>query len=98
MSSNHFSDFNSLKDLRMSTSNNGPVLASLDIGSSLVKLVYSVVNAAPKNESHTLRQETLIDVVGVGLAPNTGTRHGVVVNIEATTDSIRKAKEEGKVA
>lgn len=69
----------------MSTSSNGPVLASLDIGSSLVKLVYSVV------------RDGQIDVVGVGLAPNTGTKHGVVVNIEATTDSIRKAKEEAEL-
>lgn len=69
----------------MSTSHTGPVLASLDIGSSLVKLVYSVV------------RDGQIDVVGVGLAPNTGTKHGVVVNIEATTDSIRKAKEEAEL-
>lgn len=69
----------------MSTSSNGPILASLDIGSSLVKLVYSVV------------RDSQIDVVGVGLAPNTGTKHGVVVNIEATTESIRKAKEEAEL-
>ncbi|AGH96224.1 cell division protein FtsA [Pseudobdellovibrio exovorus] len=83
----------------MSTSNNGPVLASLDIGSSLVKLVYSVVGAPPRHDSHNMmkHQETPIDVVGVGLAPNTGTRHGVVVNIEATTESIRKAKEEAEL-
>lgn len=78
----------------MSTSQNGPVLASLDIGSSLVKLVYSVVGPAPQ---HSAKQEAQIDVVGVGLAPNTGTKHGVVVNIEATTDSIRKAKEEAEL-
>lgn len=80
----------------MSTSNNGrPVLASLDIGSSTVKLVYSVVSQSTNN--HSMRAETQIDVVGVGLAPNTGTRHGVVVNIESTTDSIRKAKEEAEL-
>jgi len=78
----------------MSTSQNGPVLASLDIGSSLVKLVYSVAGPAPQ---HSAKQEAQIDVVGVGLAPNTGTKHGVVVNIEATTDSIRKAKEEAEL-
>lgn len=83
----------------MSTSNNGPVLASLDIGSSLVKLVYSVAGAPSRHDSHSMmkHQDTLIDVVGVGLAPNTGTRHGVVVNIEATTESIRKAKEEAEL-
>ena len=83
----------------MSASNHGPVLASLDIGSSLVKLVYSVVNSQqrPDGQGPMLGTEPQIDVVGVGLAPNTGTKHGVVVNIEATTDSIRKAKEEAEL-
>jgi cell division protein FtsA len=81
----------------MSTSNNGPVLASLDIGSSLVKLVYSVVNSPGKHEVQIPGIENQIDVVGVGLAPNTGTKHGVVVNIEMTTESIRKAKEEAEL-
>lgn len=83
----------------MSASNSGPVLASLDIGSSAVKLVYSLVTTSAKyegRETHT-KQDAKIDVVGVGLAPNTGTRHGVVVNIEATTESIRKAKEEAEL-
>lgn len=81
----------------MSASNNGPVLASLDIGSSVVKLVYSVVNPQ-KNENHKQQEPQMqIEVVGVGLAPNTGTKHGVVVNIEATTESIRKAKEEAEL-
>lgn len=104
MSSKHFSDFDSLKDLRMSTSNAGPVLASLDIGSSIVKLVYSVVTSHKyegrrdiHHDLHHNKQDGQIDVVGVGLAPNTGTKHGVVVNIEATTESIRKAKEEAEL-
>jgi len=97
LSSNTYKDFNSQKDLRMSTSNNGPVLASLDIGSSLVKLVYSVVNNPGKHEIQMPGIENQIDVVGVGLAPNTGTKHGVVVNIEMTTESIRKAKEEAEL-
>ncbi len=85
----------------MSTSNAGPVLASLDIGSSIVKLVYSVVTHnryEGRLDTHQMKQEkSQIDVVGVGLAPNTGTKHGVVVNIEATTESIRKAKEEAEL-
>ncbi|MFZ3228656.1 MAG: cell division protein FtsA [Pseudobdellovibrio sp.] len=74
----------------MSASNNsiknGPILASLDIGSSLVKLIYSTVNA-----------DGSIEVVGVGTAPNAGLKQGVVVNIEITTESIRKAKEEAEL-
>lgn len=68
------------------TSPRGPVLASLDIGSSLVKLIYSIVNS-----------EGQVEVVGVGHAPNSGLKQGVVVNIEATTESIKKAKEEAEL-
>ncbi|MBC7420466.1 MAG: cell division protein FtsA [Bdellovibrio sp.] len=75
----------------MSTSNNtGPVLASLDIGSSQVKLVYSIV-------TQTSNLENQIDVVGVGLVPNSGLKQGVVVNIETTTEAIRKAKDEAEL-
>lgn len=79
----------------MSTSNHtGPVLASLDIGSSFVKLVYSIVRPS-SSTSH--QQENQIEVVGVGLSPNAGLKQGVVVNIEATTEAIRKAKEEAEL-
>lgn len=68
------------------TVKSGPILASLDIGSAAVKLVYSTVNSDGE-----------IEVVGVGTAPNAGLKQGVVVNIEATTESIRKAKEEAEL-
>lgn len=63
-----------------------PVLAGLDIGSTKVCFVIGTVNTEGK-----------IEVAGVGTAPNTGMRQGVVVNIEATTDSIKKAKEEAEL-
>lgn len=63
-----------------------PVLAGLDIGSTKVCFVIGTVNPEGK-----------IEVAGVGTAPNTGIRQGVVVNIEATTDSIKKAKEEAEL-
>ena len=67
----------------MSTSKpKAPVLAGLDIGSTKVCFVIGTVNPEGK-----------IEVAGVGTAPNTGIRQGVVVNIEATTESIKKAKE-----
>ena len=68
------------------TKNNGPILASLDIGSSAVKLVMSQVN-----------QEQKLEVIGVGISPNSGLKQGVVVNIESTTECIRKAKEEAEL-
>jgi len=67
----------------------GPILASLDIGSSAVKLVMShvVPNSLIQN----------IEVVGVGVSQNSGLKQGVVVNIESTTECIRKAKEEAEL-
>ena len=70
---------------------NQPVIAGLDIGSSKVTLVIGVVNTA------ALGSQPEIEIVGVGTAPNTGIRQGVVVNIEATTESIRKAREEAEL-
>lgn len=63
-----------------------PVLAGLDIGSTKVSFVIGTVNPDGK-----------IEVAGIGTAPNTGIRQGVVVNIEATTESIKKAKEEAEL-
>ena len=63
-----------------------PVMAGLDIGTSSIKFVIATINA-----------EGLIEVAGVGCAPNSGVKQGVVVNIEMTTDAIRKAKEEAEL-
>lgn len=70
---------------------NGPVLASLDIGSSAVKLVMSYINQDKEIKNPK------IEVTGVGVAPNSGIKQGVVVNIELTTECIRKAKEEAEL-
>lgn len=37
------------------------------------------------------------EVVGVGISPSNGLRKGVVINIEATTESIKKAVEEAEI-
>lgn len=63
-----------------------PVIAGLDIGSTKVTVIIGSVTAEGK-----------LEIVGVGTAPNTGIRQGVVVNIEATTESIRKAREEAEL-
>jgi len=63
-----------------------PVLAGLDIGTTKVCMVIGVVN-----------EVGVVDVVGVGTAPNSGVRQGTVVNIEATAESIRKAREEAEL-
>lgn len=38
-----------------------------------------------------------LDIIGVGTAPNSGMRHGVVVNIDAATEAIKKAKDEAEL-
>jgi cell division protein FtsA len=38
-----------------------------------------------------------VDIVGIGISPSTGLRQGVVVNIEQTVQSIRKALEEAEL-
>ncbi len=62
------------------------IIAGLDIGSSKVSVVIATVS-----------EDAKLEIVGVGTAPNAGIRQGVVVNIEATTDSIRKAREEAEL-
>lgn len=74
----------------MTNKKNQPVIAGLDIGSTKVTVVIGTVNS-------TVASDAKIEIVGVGTAPNAGIRQGVVVNIEATTDSIRKAREEAEL-
>jgi len=56
------------------------VFVGLDIGTT--KTCATVVR---KNENHEL------ELIGVGVAPSTGIRKGVVINIEATVNSIKEA-------
>lgn len=71
----------------MSTLKVKPVLiASLDIGSTKVSLGIAAV-----------RPEGQLEIIGLGTAPNMGLRHGIIVNIEATTEAILKAKEEAEL-
>ena len=39
----------------------------------------------------------IIDIIGIGTAPSTGLRKGVVINIEATVESISKAVQEAEL-
>lgn len=60
-----------------------PLFAGLDIGSTRVVAIAANLN-----------KDGGLNIAGIGTAPNTGIRQGVVVNIEATTAAIQKAKEE----
>lgn len=68
-----------------------PILAALDIGSSKVAFVIATL-ARPNDYSINN-----IEVMGVGIATNTGVRQGVVVDIEATTEAIKKARAEAEL-
>ena len=64
---------------------NNHVVAGLDIGTTKVACVIGDMGTEGLN------------VVGVGVAPNPGMRQGTVVNIEATVETIRQAREEAEL-
>ena len=63
----------------------GELVVGLDIGTTKICAVVGEVN--PEG----------IDIVGIGTHPSVGLRKGVVVNIESTVDSIKKAIEEAEL-
>ncbi len=63
------------------------VFAALDIGSTKVSIAIATANSASEG----------LKLAGVGTSPNVGIRQGVVVNIEATTDAIKKARDEAEL-
>ncbi|TPV94934.1 MAG: cell division protein FtsA [Myxococcales bacterium FL481] len=62
----------------------GEVIVGLDIGTTKIAAVVGEVG------------EEGIDIIGVGTSPSEGLRQGVVVNIEATTNSILAAVQEAE--
>ncbi len=62
----------------------GEVIVGLDIGTTKVAAVIGEVTPGG------------IDIIGVGTSPSEGLRQGVVVNIEATTNSIAQAVQEAE--
>src|SRR3989475_3550641 len=63
----------------------GEIVVGLDIGTT--KICCIVGEVGPEG----------IDVVGIGTHPSRGLRKGVVINIEATVASIRRAVEEAEL-
>lgn len=62
----------------------GELLVGLDIGTTKICAVVAEVN------------DQKVDVVGVGIHPSIGLRRGVVVNIESTVESIKKAVDDAE--
>lgn len=62
------------------------LIVGLDIGTTKIAVVVAQRAAGGK-----------LDIVGIGTHPSKGLRKGVVINIEATVDSIRHAVEEAEL-
>jgi cell division protein FtsA len=62
----------------------GEVIVGLDIGTTKVAAIIGEIT------------ESGVDIIGVGTCPSEGLRQGVVVNIEATTNSIAQAIQEAE--
>ncbi len=61
------------------------IIAGLDLGTTKVSILIGSV------------KDDGVNIIGVGEAPSTGIRQGDVVNIEATMESIRKARLEAEL-
>ena len=64
----------------------GDILVGLDIGTTKICAIVGEVT-----------DEGSIDIIGIGSHPSKGLRKGVVVNIEATVASIKRAIEEAEL-
>jgi cell division protein FtsA len=65
------------------------VVVGLDIGTTKICcIVGEIVEAGPR---------PMIDIIGIGTAPSVGLRKGVVINIDATVESIAKAVSEAEL-
>src|SRR3989338_7024901 len=64
-------------------------VVGLDIGTTKICCIVGEIVESSSRPS--------IDIVGIGTAPSSGLRKGVVVNIDSTVDSIAKAVEEAEL-
>jgi cell division protein FtsA len=60
-------------------------IVGLDIGTSKVACIVAELNTDE------------LEIIGLGSSPSKGLKKGMVVNIESTTDSIRRAVEEAEL-
>ena len=69
---------------------NDELIVGLDIGTTKICAVVAEARTSEDGERS-------IDVIGIGTHPSKGLRKGVVVDIDATVDSIRKAVDEAEL-
>lgn len=65
-------------------------VVGLDIGTTKICCIVGEI-------TETSGPQPIIDIVGIGTAPSSGLRKGVVINIDATVESITKAVEEAEL-
>lgn len=69
----------------MTNNKNAPLVAGLDIGTSKISILIARV------------QNKTLEVIGVSSVPCNGVKKGAVVNIDATTEAIKKARIEAEL-
>ena len=81
------------------TSKKPNIIAALDIGTTKVTIVVGSLNVASTValSAPNAVPDLSIDIIGLGTAPSTGIRQGVVINVEATIEAIAKAREEAEL-
>ena len=69
----------------MQVTREGTIVVGLDIGTTKICAVVGEITGSE------------INIIGIGTHPSIGLRKGVVVNIESTVESIKKAVEEAEL-
>ncbi|MEK7238161.1 MAG: cell division protein FtsA, partial [Nitrospirota bacterium] len=76
----------------------GNLIVGLDVGTTKTCAVVGEIVPVKKTERGFFSDNTddamVVDIIGVGNAPSSGVKKGVVINIERTAESIKRAIEE----
>ena len=76
----------------------GNLIVGLDVGTTKTCAVVGEIIPVKKTERGFFSDNTddamVVDIIGVGNAPSSGVKKGVVINIERTAESIKRAIEE----
>lgn len=78
----------------------GRLIVGLDVGTAKICALVGEVASVKKTGGSLLSVGTDnwgVDIIGIGSAPSKGLKKGVVVNIEETVESIKKAVEDAEV-
>src|SRR4030066_217975 len=75
----------------------GSLIVGLDVGTTKTCAVVGEIVPVKKTDRGFFSDNTndaVVDIIGVGNAPSSGVKKGVVINIERTAESIKRAIEE----